>query len=345
MPNWGATHSRNPAKRGGQIRASGRGGSGWDSVPPTDEIDARRRARGGRNLAGAARVLVFIQGGPDDHEFFGHQGARAASRALGSLGDARAARLARSPRPPRPPPHAGDERPEDDGVAVAEEEARDDAPVTPAPRRARPPSTVARRFREAAPVSQYRGLRKQNSGKWQVQMSIDGKQQSFGTFEIELEAAQAFDAKCREVGKHHLMNFPDVGAPAPKPRTQTSEYRGVKKKRKKWSATIEKTYIGTFEDELSAARAFDARARELGLDDYCNFSDDEGPPPQRNRREPAAQTSEYRGVSNNNGSWTAKFGKHYAGTYKDELTAARAYDAKCRELGKHGACNFPDESS
>lgn len=312
MPNWGATHSRNPAKRGGQIRASGRGGSGWDSVPPTDEIDARRRARGGRNLAGAARVLVFIQGGPDDHEFFGHQ---------------------------------GDERPEDDGVAVAEEEARDDAPVTPAPRRARPPSTVARRFREAAPVSQYRGLRKQNSGKWQVQMSIDGKQQSFGTFEIELEAAQAFDAKCREVGKHHLMNFPDVGAPAPKPRTQTSEYRGVKKKRKKWSATIEKTYIGTFEDELSAARAFDARARELGLDDYCNFSDDEGPPPQRNRREPAAQTSEYRGVSNNNGSWTAKFGKHYAGTYKDELTAARAYDAKCRELGKHGACNFPDESS
>ena len=54
-------------------------------------------------------------------------------------------------------------------------------------------------------MSQYRGLRKQNSGKWQVQMSIDGKQQTFGTFEIELEAAQAFDAKCRAVWKSNLQ--------------------------------------------------------------------------------------------------------------------------------------------
>ena len=142
-----------------------------------------------------------------------------------------------------------------------------------------------------------------------------------------------------------MLNFPDGVAPAPKPRTLISQYRGVSKNHKKWCAVIEKKKIGNFEDELSAARAYDARARELGLDDYCNFPDDEGPPPQRNRRERGPETSEYRGVSTDHrdgrkAPYRANFNTKYLGHYEDEVSAARAYDKEARKRGKHDWCNF-----
>ena len=64
-----------------------------------------------------------------------------------------------------------------------------------------------------------------------------------------------------------------------RPRTNTSsKYKGVfwNKANKKWSATIHKgdkwTYIGGFDDEKEAARAYDRKAAEFfGEFAYLNF--------------------------------------------------------------------------
>ena len=66
-----------------------------------------------------------------------------------------------------------------------------------------------------------------------------------------------------------------------KPRDIKSRYRGVKASTSgKWVASIQKggpstkTYLGTFDVEEDAARAYDARARFLGEHAWCNFPDD-----------------------------------------------------------------------
>ena len=100
MPEWGAKRSVPRRRKAGQVRRTTEKGSGWD-VPllPTEELEERRRGtRAG--LAGAGRVLIYHQE-DDDHEFFGYEGARAASRALGSLAP-HAARDRRVPRDPLP---------------------------------------------------------------------------------------------------------------------------------------------------------------------------------------------------------------------------------------------------
>ena len=43
----------------------------------------------------------------------------------------------------------------------------------------------------------------------------------------------------------------------------------------KFRAVIFQEFIGSFEDEVEAARAYDARARALGHPEWCNFCDDE----------------------------------------------------------------------
>ena len=58
-------------------------------------------------------------------------------------------------------------------------------------------------------------------------------------------------------------------------------------------------------------------------------------------------TSEYRGVSRRYGKWKARIkqsGTDFViGDFPDELSAARAYDKKARELhGDKAALNFPD---
>jgi len=65
------------------------------------------------------------------------------------------------------------------------------------------------------------------------------------------------------------------------PREISSRYRGVKASGfGKWVASIQKggpstkTYLGTFDVEEDAARAYDARARFLGEHRFCNFPDE-----------------------------------------------------------------------
>ena len=63
------------------------------------------------------------------------------------------------------------------------------------------------------------------------------KTEYLGTFETEVDAARAFDAKCRSVRENPRLNFPGDNAPAPK-RVEhaptSSKYRGVHLQRREF---------------------------------------------------------------------------------------------------------------
>jgi integrase len=72
------------------------------------------------------------------------------------------------------------------------------------PRAARP-LTIGRKS-----ASKYRGVSRHWSGKWQARIKIaKGKQKYLGQFADEVEAAKAFDAEARRLGRIESLNFPD----------------------------------------------------------------------------------------------------------------------------------------
>ena len=88
--------------------------------------------------------------------------------------------------------------------------------------------------------------------KWQARIGVGGKSRSLGYFSDEDEAASAYAAACRELGR-------DPTPPAPE---KTSRYRGVcwDTKGNKWRARIKlggkEWNLGGYEDEEAAAGAF-----------------------------------------------------------------------------------------
>ena len=166
---------------------------------------------------------------------------------------------------------------------------------------------------ERARSSQYRGVNARPNGKFiaslscKSQMGMDGVDAHnviyLGSFDDEVDAARAYDARARFLGKFAWCNFDDDHGPAPMKNESraalSSQYRGVfaqpwgkfqAKLKSKTQIGMEgvnadgQMYLGTFDDEDEAARAYDARARTLGLDDRCNFPDDDGPAPKRRNR-------------------------------------------------------------
>ena len=128
-----------------------------------------------------------------------------------------------------------------------------------------------------------------------------------------------------------------------------SQYRGVSRRANgKWTAQLCHRGIpedlGHFDDEISAARAYDARARVLGLHSRCNFDEDDEPPPQKNVQGGTGYSA-YLGVTYQKGKYQAQVrvgleSNEYLGRFDDERDAARAYDVRAKQLGKE--CNFPD---
>eukprot|EP01047_Picozoa_sp_COSAG01_P046408 COSAG01_NODE_4355_length_5108_cov_4.680176_1_plen_270_part_00 len=156
--------------------------------------------------------------------------------------------------------------------------------------------------------------------------------------------------------------------------TGTSAYRGVTwlKRTGKWRAEIRHQgrgqHLGSFNDEGDAARAYDARARQLhGASARLNFPGEgerQGAALQRvdpqvkaanvaavaMRQKQQRGTSAYRGVSwsKQTGKWVASIRhqgrQQFLGCFADEGDAARAYDVRAGRL--HGASaklNFPGE--
>eukprot|EP01047_Picozoa_sp_COSAG01_P001985 COSAG01_NODE_49_length_31891_cov_29.945773_27_plen_497_part_00 len=236
-----------------------------------------------------------------------------------------------------------------------------------------------------------------HTGQWRAQIRYQGRNQHLGRFADESDAARAYDARARQLhGASARLNFPGEGerqgtavqrvdpqvkatnaaAVAIRQRQQgcTSAYRGVSwsKHAGQWCVTImhqgREHYLGCFADEGDAARAYDARARQLrGASARLNFpGEGERQGRARQRVDPQARaasaavvairqrqqrcTSAYRGVSwsKQHGQWCATImhqGRNqHLGCFADEGDAARAYDARARQL--HGASarlNFPGE--
>jgi hypothetical protein len=128
----------------------------------------------------------------------------------------------------------------------------------------------------------------------------------------------------------------------------TSKYRGVSwcKRRRNWLAVIRHTgkthYIGCFDDEEEAARAYDRAARKhRGDKATLNF------PAEGEKGVLDSKRSKYRGVywDKSNSKWKAQIhqaGKrHSLGSFDDEEEAARAYDRAAKvHYGDTATLNF-----
>jgi len=136
---------------------------------------------------------------------------------------------------------------------------------------------------------------------------------------------------------------------------QSLLYKGVYKGQYgRWQASIrhlgKKTHLGQFDEEADAARAYDEKAREFGIEEaFLNFPvglpPREGPPPDR-RGSQAVGVSNLKGVSLlKGGRFQATFcliGQQLSTTHATAETAARWYDAMAREAGRPEAyLNYP----
>lgn len=133
--------------------------------------------------------------------------------------------------------------------------------------------------------SQYHGVF-MNQGMWQATLTYKRNNYYLGLFDNEKDAAYAYDAKAREVvGDLAKLNFPDEyivpdrRKVPPMNRPNKTGFRGVYRDGMKFYAEIQRegirSRLGPFLSVEEAARAYDAKARELyGDKARLNFLDD-----------------------------------------------------------------------
>jgi hypothetical protein len=105
-------------------------------------------------------------------------------------------------------------------------------------------------------------------------------------------------------------------------------------------------HLGYYDDPIEAARAYDQKAREL-FGEFANLNFPESNERPKGKRAKSPATS-YRGVAfvSTRNIWTARI-KHegkriFLGNFHSAEDAARAYDAKAREIfGDAAKLNFP----
>ena len=129
-------------------------------------------------------------------------------------------------------------------------------------------------------ISGYKGVRyRKKHKKFVAQIKKYDKQVHIGCYETIEEAAMAYDANARHYyGEYACLNFPQkkqnskyiVTMPDNQIRkNNTSGFRGVyfTKRANKWIAAIEKDkkkyHLGHYDTPEEAARAYDAKAKEL----------------------------------------------------------------------------------
>lgn len=153
------------------------------------------------------------------------------------------------------------------------------------------------RIKNPGLTSKFRGVSRHRRGrKWSAAITYDGKHHHLGRFDNEIDAAKAFDAVARQLGYVEFsLNFPgeiennhlerkpfDQGQDSRNRRKReggTSKYKGVSWNRKNhgWMVRIcfhgDRIYLGCFNDETEAGRAFDSAARKLGYSESSlNFT-------------------------------------------------------------------------
>ena len=139
-------------------------------------------------------------------------------------------------------------------------------------------AAARKKMKKTTKKSRYTGVSYQKSaGKWLSFVTHKGKKDYLGSFDDEIAAAKAYDAKARILrGAGTATNFNLDGSPCEK--KKTSVFKGVSwnKATKSWWAQLKHKgqlqQLGRFEDEIEAALVWDAKATSLrGADTTTNF--------------------------------------------------------------------------
>ena len=142
----------------------------------------------------------------------------------------------------------------------------------------------------------------------------------------------------------------------PEKRSKTSRYKGVSLNRKsnRWQAHIkkgdERRYLGLYDSEQDAARAYNAAARYyFGEHAFVNDVPDDNW--TLHNLSVGSKTSSFRGVhySTEAKKWKAQVQvnktKIFLGYFYFEIDAARAYDVYVAANGLHFPLNFPQSTT
>jgi len=142
----------------------------------------------------------------------------------------------------------------------------------------------------------------------------------------------------------------------PEKRPKTSRYKGVSMNRKsnRWQAHIkkgdERRYLGLYDSEQDAARAYNAAARHyFGEHAFVNDVPDDNW--TMHNLSVGSKTSGFRGVHYSTAAkkWKAQVQvnktKIFLGYFYFEMDAARAYDTYVTANGLHFPLNFPPSTT
>lgn len=196
--------------------------------------------------------------------------------------------------------------------------------------------------------SKYIGVSMNDSGRYTAVVTKDKINHYCGIFDTELEAAVAYNKKCRELYRDiaNLNNVDESIEVNRRVKKKNSEYNGVSydTKKQKYYAFVQlngkKKQIGSFLDEKDAARAYNKYMADMYGPDHPALNPVEGtldyiPVKYATGKE---CTSKYRGVTlyRANGKYRATFclnkKKIVIGAYATEEEAAMAYNTKAKEM-------------
>jgi hypothetical protein len=200
-------------------------------------------------------------------------------------------------------------------------------------------------------TSGYKGVSlDKRIGQWRAYISHAGKRWELGRHPTRERAALVHDCVARHLhGEFAFLNFPDVdtypfhAADFLKGHVPASRFRGVQYNRQAsaWFAAInvdgKRSHIGRFTTEEDAARAYDAKAREMhGAKARLNFPNDDRPPALGSQRIQMAASGAKGVYKHKNGRWYPRVehqGKRYtAGGYTSLDAALVARERMLAEL-------------
>ena len=196
--------------------------------------------------------------------------------------------------------------------------------------------------------SKYIGVSPNEYGRYMAYVTKNKKIHHCGTFDTELEAAIAYNKKCREL-YGDMANLNDVDDSIEvhrRVKKKNSVYNGVSydPKKGKYYAFVKlngkNKQIGSFIDEQDAARAYNKHMTDMYGPDHPSLNPVEGSLEHLPVKYATGKecTSKYRGVTlyRATGKYRATLclnkKKQVIGAYETEEEAARAYNAKATEL-------------